>query len=369
MYFLTFSETGLHYPLTLYGKRDYLNSLIEENHNRLYKSVDKGNWILPNQHPLVQFITNMDLDLLWDDDYLFNYIGAKYQNVASLMDFTTVRNRGISHPGCLFPESDHEVLITIPFGDAPHSKSYYFEEVAYQSLFPLRTMYTSDIKQRWSITDLTTSSNLKKGRGDYTVVQLDPYALIIGYVRYYRDRIKKERYVGLTPESYVAKWPLVNFYLQHNQMEILNFTFDGVDGVEYDKPKWSMVEYKRWTSDYANTIKAGMDKVNPETFDHFLMQSFQINKNGDATRSLFPYMGISKSFMQLGWVYTFQSMYLSIKYIEYLNYVGKKDSYFKATVSKFLRGDMNSYANQIGDAKWKAMFINMFKDLKAKSYY
>lgn len=369
MYFLTYSDNGVKYPLTLYGKLNYLNSLLEENHSRLRNYVDKGNWVLQNQNPIVQFIANMNIDLEWDDEYIFNYIQANYENVASLCNFTTLRNKGENHPHSVFPEKQHDVLITIPFGEPPHPMAYYYEDEAYQNLFPLRTLFTTDIKQRWSITDMTDNGNASTYQNSYTVVQLDPFALVIGYVRYYRDRVKNERLVGLTPNSYVAKYPLANFYLQHNQMVVLNYIWDGVEGMKFDKPKWAMVDYKRWVVDFAETTKNGMARVNPETIDHFIKQSFQVNQHGGATDSLYPYIGLSRSFIQLGWVYAYSGMRLAIAYADYCQWVGKPDSLFKSRANKFIRGDVNSMANQIKDPKWKALYIRMFKELKEKIKY
>lgn len=366
MYFLTYKDNGVKYPLVRYGKLDYLSGLLLDNEDKAKRYVNKGNWILENQNPLIQFIVNMEIDIDWNDEFIYNHIRAKYLSVSSLCEFTSLRNPGSSHIHTVFPEKEHHVLITTPFGEPEYNWEYYFKEEAYQNLIPLKTIFTTDVMQRWAVHEMTTHGNVTRGESTYTVVQLDPFALVIGYVRYYRDRVKQGLYLGLTPAAYLSKYPLVNFYFQHNLMVAVNYGVDGITDIPIDKPKWTLMPYSRFMGDYAQFIKSTMFAVNPDSIHHFLQQSYQLNPNGVATDGFYPKQGLSDQFLQLGWVYSYSAMRVALSYCKYLDSVGKDDTAFKSTVKRFLRNDLGTLTSKIRNPLWKALFARMFKDLKEK---
>lgn len=366
MYFLTYKDNGVKYPLVKYGKLDYLSGLLLDNLAKGTDYVGKGNWILQNQNPLIQFIVNMDINIDWEDEYIFNHIRANYLATASLCDFTCLRNPGDSHIHTLFPEKEHHVLITVPFGEPEHNWKHYYEDEAYQNLYPLKTIFTTDIKQRWAVHEMTTHGNVTRGDSTYTVVQLDPYALIIGYVRYYRDRVKKGFYLGLTPAAYLSKHPFVNFYFQHNLMVTTNYAVDGITDIPSDKPKWALVPYTKQMADYVSFIKSTMFAVNPDSVHHFLQQSYQLNPFGISNDGFYPKLSLSDQFMQLGWVYCYSGMNAALSYCKYLESVGKRDTAFESTVKRFLRNDLGTLTSKIRNPLWKALFVRMFRDLKEK---
>lgn len=361
MYFLNFKNNNVSYPLTLYGKLNYLTELFERNYLKLLEYIEKGNWVAPNQNVLVQFLVNMDVSLDWDDEYIYNYIGTKYKTVASTLGITSVFKKGKDHIKSVFPENDHHSHIFIPFGNSEYSFNEYFYELPYETLLPLKPIFTTDTKQRWNTNDLT--SNVVTSGSNYTIIQLDPYALVIGYVRYCRERIKEDKLVGLTPHSYIMRYPLANFYYLHNLLVSMNYCLEGLSGYEIKEGKWNLVNYDRWIKEYALYIKYSMSKFNPRSIYHFININSTLNDN-ILNKSIYPFMGMSESFPHLGLLYTFNAMNISIHYDRYCKYVGKTDGSFLTMVKKFLRNDIKYLSGNITDPIWNKLFIDMFKDLK-----
>lgn len=364
MLFLTYRDNGLKYPLVLYGRLNQLTEIMETNHNRAKRYAENGNWIIENQNPIVQFIKMMAIDIDWDDEYIFNYVAANALSYASLCNFTCLRNPGHSQYHTLFPEKQHNVLITLPFGEPSKDYKYYFQDEAYQNLYPLKTIFTTDIKQHWDVTKITDKGNPTTGESNYTVVQLDPFALIIGYVRYYRHRVSEGRLVGLTPNAYVCKYPMINFYYQHNLMTAMNCCLDGVSGVEIEEAKFNTISYLRYLKDYGLSIYNGMFGVNPGEIHHFISQCTQLNPHHIGDDGFYPKPLLSLPFIQLGWVYCFSGMRIAAAYGEYCKRVNKVDRLFITTLKKFLIGNPSSLAGKISDPLWNALFKRMFDDLK-----
>lgn len=364
MHVLTFKKNDVKYPITLYGKINYLTGLIKRNHRRLLNYVDSGNWVAENQNVLVQFITNMAVDLDWDDEYIYSYIKANHKTVASLLGITSLYNKGIDHPKTLFPENTHHTLLVVPFGSSEYTSQYYFQECPLKNLYPLRTLFTTDTDQRWDTYNLTDNASKEKGNSIYSIVQLDPFALIIGYVRYCRERIANNQLVGITAQSYIMRYPISNFYFQHNLMVAMNYCLEGVEGYELREGKFNIVDYSRWLKEYSLFTHHSMIKFNPVSINQYIEQNKVLNCDGVLDHSVYPFMGMSASFDKLGIVYCFNSMHIAMQYSKYCKLTGKPDGTFLNTVKKFLRGSVSTMSQQISDPLWKKLFVDMFNDLK-----
>lgn len=357
---LIFKPKDINYSLLLYGKRDYLIRLYQINYNKQLRYIENGNWVLPNQNKLVQFIVSFGIDLQWDDDYIYNYIKSNYSRVGSLMGFTSLYNRGESFKNILFPESNHETLIVLPFNTG-RDKDYYFE-TKLEDLVYLKTLYTTDLRQRWDIT-LLTSENKPTIQNNYTIVELDPFALLIGYVRYIRDRISNDRILGLTPHSFVTKYPIANFYLQHNFIVNLNYINSETIPFDTDKPKWNMIPYERWVKEMSQFLYYSISSQSIKNLLHYLNTITQLNSNL-INQSIFPDNKLSIKFTQLVWVYEYNTMNLSVMYLRYLKFLGKTDEEFSSLIKSFLIGDVRSLTRPINNVLWRNHYIGLFMELK-----
>lgn len=361
MYFLNFKNNNVSYPLTLYGKLNYLTGLFERNYLKLLDYVEDGNWVAPNQNVLVQFLVDININLEWEDEYIYNYINSKHKTIASLLDITSIYKKGKDHTNIVFPEKDHHTHLFIPFGKSEYTFEDYFYNLPYETLLSLKPIFTTDTKQRWNTNDLT--SNISASGSNYTIIQLDPFALVIGYIRYCRERIKENKLVGLTPHSYIMKYPLANFYYLHNLLVSMNYCLEGINGYEVKEGKWNLINYDRWLKEYALYNKNSMSKFNPKSIYHFININSTLNDD-ILNKSIYPFMGMSESFPHLGLLYCFNSMNISIHYHRYCKYVGKPDGSFLNMVKNFLRNDIKFLSGNIADPIWKKLFIDMFKDLK-----
>ena len=139
MFILTFEDNDVKYPITLYGKLNYLKDLMKKNRRRLIESSLEGNWVAKNQNLFVQFIKNMLVDKDWDDEFIYNYIRGKSKSVASLLGITSLYNKGDSFSEIVFNEKDHHHLVVIPFGDPEFDMEYYFKTKKYNKIVALIT--------------------------------------------------------------------------------------------------------------------------------------------------------------------------------------------------------------------------------------
>lgn len=360
MYSLTLKENTVDYATSKYG-RGNLSSVLETNAERLFDYIDKGNWVLQNQNPLVQFLVNLSLDINQSDEYLYNEIASRMNRLASECKFTSLYNKGKSFTHAVFPEKEHETLIVVPFGDnAFHSQNYYFS-VSVNNLRPLRTLYTTDTRIRYSTNRMTDQVPVSKS--DYTIVQLDPFALAIGYVRYCRERIASERLLGLTPQSYIANIPLATFYVQHNQYVFMNLM--GEHKFKIDDTKWTKVDISTELDKYLIWLKQTLEGMVFKSFNHFERQLKGPMYAGDELNQIiFPVTGLSLSFKQMSWVYSFGGMDWASRYLRMLQYQGRDDSAFREYLHGFFKYTYTTVSGSIPSPLWSAHFKGLYNDLQ-----
>lgn len=345
--------------ITLYGKNRYFGSLLENNNQALIRYVNKTPWVLPNQHPLVQFIILLSLDITQKDEFIYNTIAYKYQQIASSLNITSLRKPGRSFNHVIFPEKEHNTLFVVPFNNDNHPKKYFNSSL--DSLCPLTTIFTTDTKIRYDTTALTNGAAYP-GKSDYTVIQVDPFALGIGYIRYCRRLIKEGMDVGVNPRAYVCGLVLANFFIQHNQSVIVNL-IEG-DGISIESTKWNKLDITRELSEYLSFQRRQEGVIVFESFHHYTDMLSQGKYIGDRlTDSIYPDNGLSNAFNQLGWVYDFGQMNWAFKYLSALHKYGRSDDVFKSIIKKFLRNNVNTLTTSIQDPLWKHLYVNMFNDL------
>lgn len=345
--------------IPLYGKTNYLNSLIENNNRGLIHYADKTPWSLPNQHPLVQFLILLSLDISKPDEFIYNEVAYRYKQIASTCQMTSLRNPGISFTRVIFPEKEHHTLLVVPFKDDNDYKKYF--NVPLDSLRPLMTLFTTDTVLRYDTTALT-SSIIPQGKSTYTAIQVDPFALAIGYVRYCRKLIQDNTEVGVNPRAYITNLPLVNLFIQHNQNVIVNLT-EG-DGISVEPTKWNKIDISRELSEYLSFQRRQEGVVTFKSFQHYINLLSQGKNIGEGLKSsIYPDNGISTAFNQLAWAYNYNEMGWAYRYLSMLAKYNQQDSVFKNEVKKFLRYNIGMLTASIKDPLWNHLYKRMFRDL------
>lgn len=358
---LKLDTSASNYSIIQYPKKGYLDNLLAFNSNTLFNYIDKGNWVLENQNPLVNFLKKFSLSITQPDEYLYNEIEYKSNHQASSSQFTSIYNKGNSYQKVVFPEPTHQTLFVVPFGK-PQFPLRYYQTTPLKNLNALTTIYTTDTRIRYSTNRMTENISSDSSSTALSIIQIDPFALCFGYIRYCRERIEKERFIGLTPNSYIAGLPLANFYMRHNQLVFNNQLFGKIT---VDTPKWTATDIRNELKQYLDFQNEVLGNIVFKSFHHYVQQLSQgIMIGGQLPQSIFPYAGNSRSYIQLSWVYSFGSMGWAIQYLQRLKQQNREDSAFCAYLQPFLKNGLTLFLNQIPNKIWKDQFTALFTTLK-----
>lgn len=360
MHSLKLPINNIDYPVVEYYGGRNLNITFGVNNERMIQYSLSTNWLLDNQNPLVSFLKNLSLDINQSNEYLYNAIASKSYTIASLCKLTSIYSKGKSFNKILFPEPKHETILVIPFGKSIHDINYYFN-TDLKLLNPLTTIYTTDNRIRYSTTRLT--DNINSNKIDFTVVQVDPYALAIGYIRYCKDKINSNDLSTLTPNFYLSTLPLANFYKQHNNYVLLNLLNN--KNFEVDGTKWNQVDIKQNLNNYLDFQNYTLSKLSLKSITQYIQQLNALPDQFKTYLNLNPINGFSSSFIQLSWVYNFAPMQISINYLNLINSINLTDDGLHSYLRKYLNYNVNTLTNNIPDVSWNMEYRRLFNELKS----
>lgn len=358
---LTFNNTNP--PVNKYGRINNLKAITERNTQRFIEYGNQSNRVFPNQNPLVKFLLLFSINPEWSKDHLINVIKSKVNQYASQCGFVSLYNKGVNLPLTLFPELNHNTLIVVPYNDASSKPTDHYFEKELNELIPLYTIYTTDNMHRWDITKLLDSSSYQSEDELYSIIQMDPYALIIGFYRW----LQLGRKVGNSPHSYLRAFPLHNLYLYHN--EYINFNILDPDTVlKVEKPKWVMENYTNLLKDYTQFKHKHMLTEKMKSFTHYYCYNEPTNPLVHSFDFVFPYFGKSLYFIQLDWVWTLHSLGMVERYLDYNNYLGTVDRELKTALDRFFRFPSQRIFNQFAhNPKWEKLFKELYFRIKNKA--
>lgn len=345
-----------------YGTREYtglvnLERILSRNEDRFFDYLNQGNRTLPNQNPLVKFLQSLSVNVEWDRDYLINQIHTRAKSIASLMDITSLYNKGKNHINSLYPESNHHTLLVLPFGDASPAQIDACFSKNLDELVPLYPIYTTDTLQRWDIMDLLDTRQLQAPGSIFTIINIDVYALVIGYWRW----LKRGVDWGNSPHGYLANFPLANCYLYHN--ELVNFNYLNGQGelIDISKGNWNLENYYTQLTAYTDHKNRVMLGEPMQSFTEFYQINRRVNPHVDISKMIFPSAHKSLHFVQMSWVWSMASLGLVAKYLRYSNILGSVDGQIKAQLGMyFTKVQLQSQMNQIQDPVWKNHFSGLW---------
>lgn len=352
MSYFKLSPNGLNYSVREWGTLGNLRRIMARNDDSFERYINLGNRTLPNQNPLVEFLLLFSVNVEWSQGYLINVIDIHLQQYASQINMTSLYNRGKDHVNSLYPESNHHTLLAVPF-DKPSASQidgYFNNEI--NSLVPLYPIYTTDFKQRWDVIELLDTQDRKAPRDLFTIVQMDAYALIIGFWRW----LKSNREVGNSPHAYIANFPLMNLYLYHN--ELVNFNYLNSNGAKIDvvKGKFTLEPYFTQLTEYTDFKNRYLLSQPMKSFSNFVQVNAVTNITVDQRKMLFPTTGKSMFFVQMSWLWSLAALGMVKHYLEYSNFVGSVDGLMKADLALYYKVSLSTQTNQIKSDVWKEHF-------------
>lgn len=352
MSYFKLSPNGLNYAVAEWGTLGNLRRIMARNDDNFEKYINLGNRVLPNENPLVQFLLLFNVNEEWEPDYLINVIDMHLNQRASSVDFTSLYNRGKNHLLSLYPETNHNTLIVVPF-DKPSRQQidgYFTKEI--NELVPLFPIYTNDYKQRWNIMDLIDSKEYKNPSPLYTVVQIDPYALIIGFYRW----LKRGTDWGNSPHGYLAAFPLMNLYLYHSELVNFNYLNDNMKKFNLVKGSFAVEPYMVQLEGYTDWKNRYLMSQPMKSFSNFMQVNSVVNISVDQNKMVFPSVGKSMFFVQMSWVWSLASLGMVQHYLKYNNLLGTVDGKLKAQLDAYYLQSVSTQENQIQSDVWKGHF-------------
>lgn len=363
MSYFTLSNNGVTNPIQQYGELGNLRRIMQRNDASFLDYINLGNRTLPNQHPLVQFLLSFSVNLEWTQEYLINVIDSKLQQYASLADLTSLYNRGKNHIKSIYPEDNHNTLLVVPFGKPDRVQINEYFSKSLHELVSLYPIYTTDTLQRLDIMQLINTQNYKASKPLYTIVQVDPYALIIGFWR----MLKEDKAWGNSPHGYLAGYPLMNCYRYHNELVNLNYLNNYEGKIQTVKGSWNYEAFESKLADYTNFKNKVLLTTQMKSFYNFFLVNACSNPDIDNTKFFFPDPLKSLFFIQMSWVWTIGALGLVQKYLSYNRYLGTVDGQMNSDLrTYFAKFPLQTQVGQIKDQTWSKHFTELWEHVKTK---
>lgn len=364
MSYLKLQPNGLNYGIKSYPGLINLERIMSRNEDHFFNFINLGNRTVRNQNPLVQFLQSFSVDTSWSKTELIEQINTRSQQIASLTDLTSLYSKGENHIGAIYPETNHNTLLVVPFGNPSASQINAYFSIPLDELVPLYPIYTTDTVQRWDIMDLIDTRTYKADDAIYSIVNVDVYALIIGLYRWLQRGVEW----GNSAHGYLANFPLMNCYIYHNELVNFNYLNGNAEAIDISKGGFNLENYYTQLVNYTDYKNRWM-LINPmQSFTEFTQVNMKVNPSVDLAKMLFPEAYKSLYFVQMSWVWSLASLGMVEKYIRYNNIVGAVDGQVKAQLNTYYsKVQLQSQINQIPMAMWKKHFIDIWtvvKDIK-----
>lgn len=361
MSYFRLTNNGLDNGVQEYPSLNNLRRIMDRNSNRFVEYINLGNRALENQNPLVNFMQLFSVNVEWTPEYLINVIKNNVQHYASAVDFTCLYNKGKDHIGSIYPEVNHHTLLAVPFGNpSPEQIDVYFS-IPLNELVCFYPIYTTDYIQRWDIMELIDSQSRKNPTDLFTIVQIDPWALLIGYYRW----LKSGRKYGNSPHGFLAAYPLMNCYLYHNELVNYNYLNGNQEKINVVKGYFNLEAYFTQLTDYTEYKHKKLLGTVLKSFRHFYSFNRAASPVVDQTTFLFPVMYKSGMFVQLNWVWSLASLGMAKHYLKYMNFVGGVDGTMSNDLDMyFTKVQLQNQLNQIKSDPWKNHFKQVWTELK-----
>lgn len=354
----TITHSTLKYP-----KAARYVSLLQTNQAALYRYLRSGNWVVANENPLVQFLLLLEIDEQQNDAWLYQQIKQRQNSLASLLNFSSLYSKGKNFLRVVFPELNHHTWLCVPFGETEGENYLLTDEGVIPR--PLTTVYTTDTTFRYDTHSVTRSATLLP-EPTFTLIQIDPTALGIGYARYLRQRINAGINVGLTPHAYVASQVMASFYLQHNLMVTVNLSRQVYPTYRQDKPDWSPMDISRPTLEYVAFLRETLTRKPMGAYEHYIDQLCTLPQYGSILKdSLLPRKGLSASFVIMRWIYQVCELLSTEGYLDNLLVTKQVDplTLGKINLALLLKPML---IRQIPDSRWQTHLEGRLNQLDVK---
>lgn len=340
-----------------------LRAAMDRNWKNCFDYYTQGNFVLPNQNPLVQFLIQLSINPDWTAEELEIQLTMNIKRVASQVGFTSIYNRGKDHTGSVFPEDNHRTLIVVPFEEDFDWQED--KETDYEFRPVLRTIMSTGVKHYWNPVELIDGIKRTSIEDIYTVLELQPYRFANDYWNYLRARRNAGRNIGQSPHHFVI-YALLTAYMQYNATIMLNLVSEDC-APQIQSTDFALEPYVHKLNSYT------------EWLNHILMINGvkHMGEYSALIKSPFsdygPLSGVvpvrSKSimFVQLAWAYTMSNLYWMEGFLGFQEFLGREDGVELAALRTFFKVNPAFDLNQIKNELWKKKYKEIYESVKKYS--
>lgn len=252
----------------IYGTLSNLLRITETNRIKWIESTDYITETIPNQHPLVQLLSLMNIQADWDKSYLLAMLEMQYDNWASVMDMTCIYNKGKMKLNAVTGNGYNELLISYP----PNKNRDDYFNLPLDRLTPIIPLYNNNTDISYDkVSDLSGKADESK----VGVVGIDIVGLGIGYWRY----LNEGRTSRLSPHYYLTQFPLINARLLQHRLSFFNAIYNALiksipikDQLHFVKGPTAMVGFRSELIDYAEKVVEWISTVPSYSPHHLLLR-------------------------------------------------------------------------------------------------
>lgn len=360
MSYLKLQHNGLSYPVRTYGGLNNLRRTMARNDDSFESWLNLANRTIRNQNPLVLLLQQFSVNVEWSLDYLINVIDFQAQSAASILNITSLYNRGKDHPLSVYPETNHRTLLVLPFGKPDRVQINGYADNELNTLVPFYPIFTTDTNQRWDLMEIIDTQERKASHPINTIIQIDIYALVIGYWRW----LKSNREYGNSPHAYIANFPMMNCYLYHNELVNFNYLNEHHENIEVRKGGFTIEAYATELKYYTKFKNENMSNEPMKSFTEFYQINAGVNISVDLSKMIFPQVYKSLSFSQMSWVWSLASLGMVQRYMMYKKATGAVDGQIDSQLRDYFLNSYQAQANQIKDQNWQVLFHQLWHDTK-----
>lgn len=337
-----------------------LRAIMDRNWKNCFDYYTQGNYVIPNQNPLVQFLIQLSIDPNWTAEELEIQLTLNIKRVASQVGFTSIYNRGKDHTGSVFPEENHRTLIVVPFEEDYNWKND--GETEYETRPVLRTIMSTGVKHYWNPVELI--DGIKRTAADevYTILELQAYRFANDYWHYLRGRIKEGRNIGQSPHHFVL-YSILTAYMQYNATVMLNLVSEDCEP-EIQNTDFALEPYAHRINSYTQWLNHIL-MING--VKHMCEYSALIKS---PYSDFFPQSGVvplrakSIMFSQLAWAYTMSNLYWVEGFLGFMDFLGREDGIEMAALRTFFKVNPSIDMGQIKNELWRKKYKDIYDDVK-----
>lgn len=358
---LMFQLSGI--PSSVYTYSGFSNLLRQslKNQDGLIDRCTYTHYFLPNEHPLVQLVSFMNIDPNWDFNYLCAVIEMKYDRWASQLDLTCVYNKGVGRQHVLYQDGFYEHLVAAP----PSFKLSDYLKQPEDKYCPIIPIYSTDTHIDFLPYGDFPKHNKVNNYNGYAVIAIDIAALAIGYWRYLNsdDVFKKASH-------YLMGYPTVNAKLLANRLGVINVLYEHMVNdvplaglLKFRKPPQAVIDTKNELVKYFNFLFTNRSKHPIISVNSLLKQLNVMDELYVDNRVLMP--GKYSMYSSSNWVWQLPVMKLYILIRACNNKCSYKDDFVVPLVSTWTKFPHTTWSKFINDEQFKKHFIDLYQKLIA----